>query len=224
MNEIEPKNKAQILPLSRLEYDVVESILLDGFDDVESPLFFQILESRKSRRSCRELDLFSLGKLFFLSARVKSSELNETGLQIQKRNVPSAGALHSIDCFVSKIGSPDWYVYNPYKHSFDRLSLNEPDLIEAHKQECFNFLPGMQAGYLIWYVCDIERLKSKYENPESLMYRDSGVLSGIQSLIAEALGLPFCLVGRLGYEEASKLSDKRDLIGAGAAIVGGGFG
>lgn len=226
MERIEPTIKSKICPLSRVEYDVVDSVLLGGIDNENAiePGFFKVLETRESRRACYEIDFLSLGKLFFLSSRVKSSGISSHHLQVQKRNVPSSGALHAIDCFVSKSNSSDWYVYNPNKHSLDRVKLTQKRLIEFHKNECFNFLPEMQAGYLIWYVCDIERMRSKYENPESLAYRDSGVLSGIQSLIAESLGFAFCMVGRSGYKEAAEFSNERDLIGVGSAIVGGRLG
>lgn len=226
MEWIEPTIKSKISPLPRLEYDVVDSILLDGFDsdNATESAFFSVLETRESRRTCYEIDSLSLGKLLFLSSRVKSSGISSDRLQVQKRNVPSSGGLHAIDCFVSKSNSNDWYVYNPSRHTLDRLRLSQKRLIEFHRNECFNILPEMQGGYLIWYVCDIERMRSKYENPESLAYRDSGVLSGIQSLIAESLGFAFCMVGRLGYKEAAGFSNKRDLIGVGSAIVGGRLG
>ncbi|WP_157608180.1 hypothetical protein [Teredinibacter turnerae] len=221
MDEIEPGIKQEPSPLARLKYEVDESILLNKCENLDPLDFFHILESRKSGRICSKLTIQELGKLFFYSCRVKSSVRNEIGLEIQERNVPSAGALHSIDCFVSKLDSPDWYVYNSYKHSMDRLKLCHTRSIETHKKECFSILPEMQSGYLIWYVCDIGRMESKYVNPESLAFRDSGVLSGTHNLLATALGLPFCIAGRLGYQEAADLSDERHLIGVGTAIVGG---
>ncbi len=47
-----------------------------------------------------------------------------------------------------------------------------------------------------------------------------GGISATQALVAQALGLSYCQLGIMGESEASKLSDKRELLGVGLAFLG----
>lgn len=216
----EPKIKKKIMPQERIKYPCTNSIALHC--PTETPAdFLEILERRCSRRQLGYVSLEELGSLFFLSTRTKSLERGGLGLTVEKRNYPSAGALHTIDCFVTGFNESYWYVYNPIKHTLDQISSAKSTELDDFKARCQSMLPDVATGYLIWYLCDIDRLSSKYENPASLAFRESGSISAVQSLVAEYLGLSYCMLGLHGNEYVKYLSHKRQLMGVGTAVIGG---
>lgn len=216
----EPRIREQTLSNQIFEFEISYSIKLFHKEMPKSPSFLEVLESRKSERCFQPLAFGELGELFYYSCRTKQSETNEAGLLIEKRNTPSPGALHPILCLVTQLSSSEWFVYNSKTHSFDCPTFKEPE-IELFKQQCFEMIPNSGNAYLIWYVYDYEKLSAKYKNPDSLALRESGVLSATQGIIAQALGFSFCILGIMGRDVASKLSNERSLIGVGAVLVGG---
>lgn len=216
----EAKIRDVIVPLEPIEYDIVSSLRLPCHANTASNIFSEVIESRCSRRLFSDITLEQLGPLFYLSSRTKESATNDYGLVIEKRNTPSCGAMHTIDCMVSQFGNDSWYVYNSRSHTFDKLDVNTP-IINQFKLECQQLIDCPDSAYLIWYVCDLERLSCKYENAEFLALRESGALASIQSLIAESYGLAFCMLGLMGHKQATSFSNQRDLLGVGVAVVGG---
>jgi hypothetical protein len=216
----EAKVKDEIIPLEPFKYNVLTRLNLPSYDNDDSNTFLEVIESRSSRRDFSNIPLQKLGPLFYFSSRTKCSTTNDYGLVIEKRNSPSCGAMHTIDCMVSKFESDIWYVYNSRSHTFDRLNVNA-SLLKQFKRECKALIDCSDSAYLIWYVCDMDRLNCKYENAESLALRESGALAAIQSLIAENYGLAFCMLGVIGGDQAKIFSNQRNLVGVGVAVVGG---
>lgn len=216
----EAKIRDEVIPVDPIEHPISSSLNLPGSASAVSNIFLDVIESRCSRRDFSDISLEQLGPLFYLSSRTKQSMINEYGLVIEKRNTPSCGAMHTIDCFVSQFISDSWYVYNSRSHSFGELILNG-STVNHFKQKCKRLINCPDHAYLIWYVCDIERLSCKYEHAESLALRESGVLASTQSLIAESLGLSFCMLGVMGCKEADFFSAQRKLLGVGVSVVGG---
>lgn len=212
--------KDKVVPVEPIKYDARSSISLPSHGRVNSNIFSEVIESRYSRREFSNIELEQLGPLLYMSSRTKETMTNDCGLIIEKRNSPSCGAMHTIDCIVSKIGSDKWYIYNSHKHSFDQLDVDTV-IINEFKQECRKLIDCSDSGYLIWYVCDLDRLSCKYDNAELLALRESGALAATQGLIAESYGLGFCILGLLGCREAKVFSNQRNLLGVGVAIVGG---
>ncbi|WP_169732561.1 hypothetical protein [Derxia gummosa] len=63
---------------------------------------------------------------------------------------------------------------------------------------------------------------AKYVNPESLVWRDAGVVLGYMSIVAEVLGLSFCPLGITAHAELTNLFGPNEcLFGAGLALLGG---
>lgn len=207
-------------PIATVKYNVKSSIALPSQGNISSNIFSEVIETRCSRRDFLEIQLEQLGPLFYLSSRTKETTINDHGLVIEKRNSPSCGAMHTIDCIVSKFSNDCWYLYNPRNHSFDLLDI-ETSIINQFKLECRRIIGCSETGYLIWYVCDLERLSCKYENAEFLALRESGALSATQGLIAESYGLGFCMLGLMGCQEAKVFSDQRNLLGVGVSVIGG---
>lgn len=216
----EAKIKDEIIPVEPFKYDVSTRLNLPVSVNAASNSLLEVIESRYSRREFSSISLENLGPLFYFSCRTKYSTINDYGLVIEKRNSPSCGAMHTIDCIVSKFESDIWYVYNSRSHTFDQLNINTSSLKQL-KQECKALINTTDSAYLIWYVCDMDRLSCKYENAQSLALRESGALAAIQSLIAENYDLAFCMLGIMGGDKAKIFSNQRDLMGVGVAVVGG---
>ncbi len=221
MTDFEPTVRDIICPPQKPPFQVTSSLQLTPHIPSNSCTFLDILESRCSRRVLGKLSFDKLGEFLYLSCRTKQRYKSHQGLTIEKRNSPSAGALHSIECVISGPDENRWFAYNSVKHSLDEIEVENMEKLLRYKKECFNLLDGPQEGHLIWYVCNFSKLSAKYTNCHSLAYRDSGALSGTHSLVAEFLGLPFCILGKSGYEEAQYLSNQCNLMGAGIAILGG---
>lgn len=216
----EAKVRDEILPIEPVKYSISSSVALPCHAKAISNTFSDVIESRTSRRVFSNIPLEQLGPLFYLSNRTKQSTINKSGLAIEKRNAPSCGAMHTIDCIVSQFGSSSWYVYNSRGHTFDGLDIST-STINQFKLECQELIDCPDHAYLIWYVCDIERLSSKYENAEFLALREAGALASTQGLVAESYGLSFCMLGLMGCEQAKSLSNQRNLLGVGVSVVGG---
>lgn len=212
--------KDNIVPATSVKYDVISSLALPSSGKIYSNIFTEVIENRSSKRDFLAIELEDLGPFFYLSSRTKETTINDYGLVIEKRNTPSCGSMHTLDCIVSRFDSNNWYVYNSLNHTFDLLDI-DTSIINLFKMKCRDLIECSESGYLIWYVCDLERLNSKYENPESLALRESGVLSATQSLIAQSYGLNFCMLGLMGWKEATAFSNQRNLFGVGVAVVGG---
>jgi hypothetical protein len=75
-------------------------------------------------------------------------------------------------------------------------------------------------GTILWFIADLGWSGGRYENPESLAWRDSGALLATIGLVAEGMGLNCCgigvhdipgLRGFLGLEDS--------MMGAGGCVV-----
>lgn len=70
------------------------------------------------------------------------------------------------------------------------------------------------------FAAEFGKTAAKYRYPESLVWRDAGVLQGALTLTATALGMSFCLLGITGNPWIGDLADQGQLMGVGAAIFG----
>ena len=122
----------------------------------------------------------------------------------QRRYVASFGALHPTHIIFGRYEA-GWFVYDPESHEARNLQVN-PDA-EKHlwteAQRCF----AAESGTLIVLVADQDLAEQYYENPETLLFRDSGVLLGHASLVAAALGLSFRILGATGSPWVDRLTD-----------------
>ena len=215
----DPKIKLVTLIKERIRYTVLSSIEL-AYPVEQDKSFLDVIENRQSTRKFAPMSVNDLGALLYFSCRTRASERGELGFVFEKRNYPSAGALHSIDIIVSSFLSREWYIYNSMQHTLDEIFVDSEGL-QTFKESCFNILDNDKTGYLLWYVCDFERLACKYEYPETLALRESGGISATQSLLSEHLNLAFCTLGANGSQYTTYLSQQGKLLGVGTAVVGG---
>lgn len=177
-----------------------------------------LLEQRQTRREFySELPDADLGEFLWLACRSRSSRLGPYGTPQESRPAPSAGGMHPIHVLLARDGQP-WHRYHPEEHAVVEVRGSKP-LATAARAVAGELVP-LHSGVLVALVAEPGKTAAKYDYPESLVWRDAGVLLGYMSVVAEALGLSFCPLGITGHAQVSKLSVDGRLIGAGLAVLG----
>jgi len=170
---------------------------------------------RRTQRTFGPVSVGQIGALLWHTVRCQDTAPSPFGFELQFRPVPSAGAIHPIHVLLEHEGH--WVLYQPLSHRLELLSATKPldDLRGAAK-----VVVDPQQGRLIVFVAEHGMTGAKYENPESLIWRDAGVVQGAMATVAAQLGLSMCLLGLTGHEAVSKLGNEGQLWGVGMAIVG----
>jgi SagB-type dehydrogenase family enzyme len=186
-------------------------------DGQRDPGFFSTLHSRRTRRNLGELTRDRLSQLLWHSCKVKWAMPASFGIRCQHRSVPSAGGLHCIDVVI--ISGTAATVYDPIGHSLQALDV-EGAALSKLLQETVSVI-GIGSGTVIWFVADFDLMLSKYENGESLVWRDAGCLCATMCLVAEALQLGCCPIGITGEPHLSDMLNSRGRIaGVGGILIG----
>jgi len=211
-------------PVPRAKSEPYEPIRWPRFDERRLPemadpgtSFAEVVSGRRSHRDFADLPIEKLGSLLKLACKVRGRLGSVQGLTQSTRPAPSAGALHPIHVILHRSGEELWQRYDPYNHSLVGLQANHsPSNVRDSLAEV---LVGGDATLML-FVADPDLTFAKYEQACSLIWRDAGVLQGVFSLAAEALGLHWCLLGVTGEPWASGLIQEHPLVGVGAAYVG----
>jgi SagB-type dehydrogenase family enzyme len=133
---------------------------------------------------------------------------------------PSAGALHPIEVLLV-IGTvnPRIARYDPLGHSLDLLRLRDASAMHDLLAKVREIVPQAN-GTTIVLVGDERRVGAKYENPESLFWRDAGALLQTMSLVATANRLACCFLGILGVDALRAIGLQDRLTPTGVAVIG----
>ena len=123
------------------------------------------------------------------------------------RPSPSAGAIHPVDVLLVHGGSRV-FRYAPLAHQLEVLRVCRPQELSIFREDCREVLPTA-AGTAIVFVGDRNRIAALYERPESLLWRDAGVLLQTLALVATAFRLRFCPLGILGTAAIEALDLRR---------------
>lgn len=201
-----------------VRWSVSESRPLPITDVSELHWLSDILELRRSEREFGDLPVASLAALLWQGARTKASGVSSMGVSIEHRLAPSAGAIHPIHLIIQLPKENGWARYNPHTHRLDVLS-DANRCLDPLVEHCESVL-SRQNGSLILFVAEPGKTSEKYENSESLVWRDAGLLQGCLGLIAASLTLNYCLLGITGNPWVASLSDQGELQGVGIAILG----
>jgi len=74
---------------------------------------------------------------------------------------------------------------------------------------------------MLWFAAQFDRTLSRYNNGESLVWRDSGALAATIALVAECLHLSSCAIGITGEPFISQILDSKGaLVGVGGLLIG----
>jgi hypothetical protein len=112
----------------------------------------------------------------------------------------------------------DAFMYLPDQHTLGLVATG-PWVQSALRS--FSAVVPVCGGSFLWFLGDKGRLESKYHNPESLMWKEAGVLTAGVYLAAANLGLNCCAVGRNGARELKQIgSPLAPFVALGGCIVG----
>lgn len=183
--------------------------------------FLDVIFSRRSSSKFSRISLDQLSHLLHLSTKIQSLQVDETGYIITNRTTPSAGARHPVDLLVSidnPHGNRFLSYYNPIDHSLNELSLQKKELQDFFNEISKNL--SINNACIIWFSIQVAKTGSKYENPESLYWKDTGALLYCIQLIATYLGLKSCPLGTLANSSFKNLFKTEFLHSGGGVLVG----
>ncbi|QHG88232.1 nitroreductase family protein [Xanthomonas sp. NCPPB 1638] len=213
----DPKPRLYASTYSPVIWPASRSVILEPGS---APLFTDLAALWTERRS--HMDgvhpaLDSIGAVLWHVSRTLAKAPSPYGFPIERRPVPSAGALHPVHILVQLPQTSTWARYNPQLHCLDVITDYEQVLegLLEHAQSIAENRPG---AYLA-FVGEPGRLSTKYENHESLLWRDAGILQGNICLAAQAHGLGVCLLGVTGHQWIGRLAQQGQLVGVGLARI-----
>jgi SagB-type dehydrogenase family enzyme len=217
-----PHLRATELPYQEFTYDTAERVLLARpAEEIATPCL-EVLQHRRSRRSFAPLRSPHLGDLLWYVAKVRDMPPPTQPLRWQHRSTPSAGGRHPIDLLITQTGSvaAPVYLYEPLSHALVSLRLGDQEQLTSLHQETVELIPHAQAT-AIWFAAQFDRTLARYENGESLIWRDAGALIATINLVAETLGLNCCALGITGEPWLSGVLHSHPwVVGVGGCLVG----
>jgi hypothetical protein len=183
--------------------------------------FDDVLERRRTCREFRQIDrgelLQLLGYTLWWSARVQQSLPPEGGAPRSLRPAPSAGAVHPVHIVVQLPQESAGYRYDPARHALAQLPMGAA---VTHARRAAEQIYPACAAALLLFIAEPGLTAARYEAPESLVWRDAGVLQGVMAVAAAATGAGFSLLGLTGDAFAAGLIGQRDVHGVGMAYLG----
>lgn len=180
--------------------------------------FADVIAARRSRTDFGRLSQEALSKLLWLSCRVQQTGTRVLGFPLTRRPVSSAGAIHPIHLLIHHPEDHGLLRYVPESHAVVEVAGNTPDVDEI--RHTINQIVFATNATILFFVAEPGKTAAKYENAFSLIWRDAGVLLGHLALVAQAVGLHFCAIGKTGDPWASSLDQEGRLVGVGMALVG----
>lgn len=140
----------------------------------------------------------------------------------EHRGVPSAGGKHPIDLLVMEWTRTPGVLrlYDPLSHSLRALK-GFPTALKVSLSRAAEACIGWRSGLVIWHVVHVARTSSAYRYPETLIWRDSGVLTGAMAIVCASIGLSCVPLGITGEPWISDgLKAKHQVMGGGGAVIG----
>lgn len=214
-----PKTNEETVP--SFSYPGNEKVFFKKPDVFVNRSFFEVATERTSQRKFSALPESRLAQLLWYSAKVISTHSQANGYILSHRPSPSAGARHPIDIIVSMPSKErKLEYYNPFDHSLTVVTTDQilVDNFVDHINQCME----IQEGTIIWFLAHQVRTGAKYDNPESLVWRDAGALIYCMQIVCAALNLSSCAIGTLA-DPHIKILFGEEVISAGGIIIGENF-
>jgi oxazoline/thiazoline dehydrogenase len=165
----------------------------------DDPPFSEVLERRRSTRSGRAaMDVRALGELLHRSARVRRVLPSPKG-ELTDRPYPGAGAVYELEIYpvvrVCEGLARGLYHYCPARHHLERVAGETAEV--AALLAAAAPAPASPPDVLLVIAARFARASYKYENISySLILKDTGALMMTAHLVATAMGLAMCPLGR----------------------------
>lgn len=205
----------------RIDYPIVQTVKLDRSTHYPPLNFWDVVNNRMSSRNFRKLSLDEIGSALWAASKVKSLSIQENGYILTHRPASSAGARHPIDIIIlsATLNCKEFHYYNPFDHSLNKLRL-ENFLVDDFLNHVESIIPYGE-GTIVWFICHPDRTSAKYENFQSLVWRDAGTLIHSMQIACSALGLSSCPIGSLGEPFISQgFSPLGEIFGVGGMVIG----
>lgn len=215
---MEPVPRSKPAPYSPLVWECGPTTPLEEVEGVAAIDLGMLLQQRRSRRVFEPLPLGHLGHLLGLVCQTQAVRASGFGFEQELRACPSAGALHPIHVLCQREAEGEWERYDPMRHELVGVA-GSSHLAKAARA-CADNIVDSAGAVLLALVAEPGRAGAKYVNPQSLIWRDAGVIIGYFSLVAEALELNFCPLGATGDPYIRPLSAAGLLEGVGLLLVG----
>jgi SagB-type dehydrogenase family enzyme len=218
-----PVPRRRELPYSEFEYRTENKHYLPAPERGLKKPIDDVLSKRSTRRAFKPISLNKLSLLLWHSARAVSVSPSSVSTRWQHRPAPSAGGRHPIDLLIFRKRRGSWRIdlYDPVSHSISKLILRDDASPELFIKYISQVVPVGQA-MVLWFGAQFDRTMSKYKNGESLVWRDTGALIAVISLVAEALNMNSCALGVTGEPFLSRLLDSEGkVVGVGGMLIGG---
>ena len=200
------------------QWPVVRSVPLPAASDA-ARMWPEAMAGRRSRREFAVLGLDDLSTLLWHTLHCQRTADSPMGFALQQRPIPSGGAIHPVHLLVQMPGKTGaWSRYNSLTHALDVIGPNA-DVLEQLRIHADQVV-SVQDGSLLLFVAEPAMTAAKYENADSVVWRDAGVMQGALAMVAEALGLNYCLLGITGDPWVGQLSEQCKLFGVGLAVLG----
>jgi SagB-type dehydrogenase family enzyme len=216
-----PKPKEEQAKFLPFVYPTIGKTLLSRGFAKSNLSFLDVFLSRRSINDLSGITILKLSEVLYYSCKTQYILVDESGFLLSKRASPSAGALHPIDILVSPSplsGIRNLSFYNPTDHSLNELKIEKEILQEFFTEVNDNV--RLNDASLIWFSIQPEKTSSKYDNSESLIWRDTGALLYCIQITCTYLGLSSCPLGTLAANTFHSLFATQSLIPGGGILIG----
>jgi len=178
--------------------------------------FFEVLGSRRSGVG-GSLGIEDLSALLWHSTALRSRTQGRFGLPAESRNSPSGGGLHPIKLLVLPLEDGIAGLYDDQQHGL----MPAGSAAVAVNRKSISTILGHVQGTTIQFAADRALLDACYDNAGSILWRDAGALVATMCLVATALGITACPIGRVGDDVVNAAGVMEGFVGAGAVHFGG---
>lgn len=217
-----PVRRRRGLPYEEYRYRTGSVQYLPGPERISASLTTALLQ-RRCTPIVQAPPLQDLSTLLWAVGKTLSQKftLLETD-RWEHRGVPSAGGKHPVDLVLM-----DWtrvrrrlHVYEPHSHSL-RVLIGFPSTAIVALGRAAEACLGWRAGVVVWHVIHAARTSSAYRHADTLLWRDSGVITGAMALVSAALGMSCVPLGITGEPWLSRgLKAHHQVMGGGGAVIG----
>lgn len=168
-----------------------------------SARFVDVSECRRSVRYARPTRLAQVLDVLRFATAPRGTWAYH-GIVRYEAPVISSGALHGIDLLILHNSTARVLLYNRTMNQLNGLRVTNGKCLADLRRRVRDFTPDFQ-GTIVGLVADNAKYHAAYDEPESLVWRDSGALLQMIAMTAFAFGLESCPLGLHGGEFVSAL-------------------
>lgn len=218
----EPRPKLSRSALLRHQFPVRHRHYLDVPAKDHQCSGWDMLDGRRSASHFGPLTTNQLGQLLWLGS--KSREIRKVGSNIiwESRQFPSAGGCHPIELMIiqnvdSRLRAS---LYDSKAHALCELEPKGGEWLEKLWNAISDAVP-IEDGIAMQFVAQPQATGSKYDNPDTLIWRDAGAVTCTICLAAQVLNMACKPFGATGNPFVGELLNSGNAIwGVGGCVVG----